>query len=580
AGQDGSAALRLNHLSDDGPAQALQMLHLPTTVSAATLSYIVRIEPGQQPAGVMATFGAQILTDSEVLFEDAYQINGAVAWTPISTSLPADAITKVQQAFDAGQQIYLRMVLVNGQGAYYTAFVDNLSLRVDGDMAYPSLTGSIGFISRQGQQPTVNRIQPDGSARQTLWTHPDTIAPDVYDVAWRPDAKELAFVSDHEGAYSPFHSDIYAVDPVGNALRRISNAPMQAGWPNGRQTGAITGRIYNGYASFGLTFVVYVEGAQEVISVNMPEFGQDVAFNIPNVADNGPGALQTIVFNWSRDNCANGKEFSVPVDVLPGQTVDVGTINFNGYCNQYNVSDLSWKGDGAAIGGVMLNGSRRFAVGGESIGQDLFTGTENFPQDLSWSPINDQILSTRQTQAVNDGIFQGTAGGDAGSQISIDNQSSQQNPAWLPNGSGFVFTYNNNVIGRYDVNSNQATALVAFFNESIDNLSVSPDGNYAVFERTNAQGTADIWVVSLSKPNLMWPLTSDGVSRNPDWSRVEPSVAGQPTNTPTSTATSQPGATNTPTATATSTSTPVPGATSTPTSTPGAERIYLPGVRR
>ncbi|NCC31585.1 MAG: hypothetical protein EOM24_06100 [Chloroflexia bacterium] len=531
-GQDGGPGLRLNHLSNDGPALALQMLHLPTTVARATLSYVVRIEPGSQPPGVLATFGVQIFDEGTIHFQDGYQINSAVDWTPINVTLPETAINAIQQAFNEGKQIYLRFVLVNGEGAFYTAFVDNASLRIDGAIAYPNLSGSVGFLSQQGQQPSVERIQPDGSGRQTMWQHPSAFAPNIYSIAWSPDGQEIAFVSDHEGVYSPFHSDIYALAADGSNLRRISNAPMHAGWPHGRQTGAVTGRIYNGHASFGYTFVVYIEGAQEVVAVSMPEFGQTVDFTFPQVADNGDGALQTIVFNWSRDSCANGKEFSVPVDVLPGQTIDVGTITFNGYCNKYNVSNLTWKSDGSTIAGVMLNGSRRFQRSGESIGRDLFTTPDRLPYDLAWSPVSDQILSTRQTQGLSDGIFLGTAGGDPGSQIMIDNQSTQQNPAWLPGGNGFIFTYNNNTIGRYDISTQQGSSIVTFFNETIDSLTVSPDGNYAAFERRNAQGQADVWVMRLNPPNLMWPLTNDGVSRHPDWSRVNPGNEPSPTPTP------------------------------------------------
>ncbi|WP_172451183.1 hypothetical protein [Candidatus Chloroploca asiatica] len=36
----------------------------------------------------------------------------------------------------------------------------------------------------------------------------------------------------------------------------------------------------------------------------------------------------------------------------------------------------------------------------------------------------------------------------------------------------------------------------------------------------------------LNPPNLMWPLTNDGVSRHPDWSRVNPGNEPSPTPTP------------------------------------------------
>jgi hypothetical protein len=67
--------------------------------------------------------------------------------------------------------------------------------------------------------------------------------------------------------------------------------------------------------------------------------------------------------------------------------------------------------------------------------------------------------------------------------------------------------------------------LATFYNEFVDNPSVSPDGQYVVFERRTT-GIApiqyDLWIVNRSNPVEMWPLTSDGQSMNPDWSRVNP----------------------------------------------------------
>jgi dipeptidyl aminopeptidase/acylaminoacyl peptidase len=93
--------------------------------------------------------------------------------------------------------------------------------------------------------------------------------------------------------------------------------------------------------------------------------------------------------------------------------------------------------------------------------------------------------------------------------------------------------------------------------ENVEWFSPSPDGQYIVFERRLGSGdgaTHGLWIMERGNPANMWLLTSGS---KPDWSRANPSVPTQPTNTPTP----QPGATNTP--------------------TPGESvRIHLPVVQR
>src|SRR5215213_8572726 len=67
-----------------------------------------------------------------------------------------------------------------------------------------------GNIAYARGEKEIRLIQPDGSGDHQLWTHKDAQPySGVYDLAWSPDGKELAFSSGHAGAISLYHSDIY-----------------------------------------------------------------------------------------------------------------------------------------------------------------------------------------------------------------------------------------------------------------------------------------------------------------------------------------------------------------------------------
>ena len=69
--------------------------------------------------------------------------------------------------------------------------------------------GTIAYV-RGGTE--IRLIDADGSNDRRLWTHPDAKKElGIFEVAWRPDGKELAFSSGHEAVYSLYHADIYAI---------------------------------------------------------------------------------------------------------------------------------------------------------------------------------------------------------------------------------------------------------------------------------------------------------------------------------------------------------------------------------
>src|SRR4026208_879236 len=86
--------------------------------------------------------------------------------------------------------------------------------------------GTIAYV-RGGTE--IRLIDADGSNDRRLWTHPDAKKElGIYDVAWRPDGKELAFSSGHAAVYSLYHADLYAIRPDGSGFRKLTNAPDRA----------------------------------------------------------------------------------------------------------------------------------------------------------------------------------------------------------------------------------------------------------------------------------------------------------------------------------------------------------------
>ncbi|KOR29553.1 hypothetical protein TI04_08335 [Achromatium sp. WMS2] len=549
-GNPGKAMIIQPPGTTDGVGSVIQLIHLPTTISASHFSYNYRLEVSSSSSNPrFSSLSVALYASGANAPPIAVLHNVGYAqlpidwqnWQTISWDLTPDDITALQNAHAAGQLPYMAIVI---QAVGVSAVVDNVSLTVDGTINYPEV-GEIAFLGENSTnaRPTVNRIKPDGSEQQTLWIHPDTITPSIYDVAWKPDASEIAFISNHEGGYSPFHSDIYGIDPTGGNLRRISNAPMHSTWPNGHATGTITGKIHNAGLSYGPdSSLIYIQGAKKPVIVSIPSKGNEVSFTVTDVEDLGVGVNQYAIFSWSGSgtgwSCANGKEYHAAVgDVQAGTTVDVGTINFDGLCNHYNPRSISWKHDGSAIGffiGISTE-SKKVNSTGDGVGNTLFTEASDskYSTDLAWSPVDDRILYTnRSLSSLNDFIAIASENGQGAWVDNRDTQATSDNPVWLPDGTGFLFTSNKNsiyndaqLIGRYNLQNNQYQYIYTLYGgERIDNLSLSPDGKYLVFERALGDGGSNLWIMNVDKPSEQWQLTNDGHSRNPDWSRQNPVV--------------------------------------------------------
>src|SRR5687767_5293459 len=82
-----------------------------------------------------------------------------------------------------------------------------------------SLTKPAAAIAYIRNGSEIRLINPDGTNDRRIWTHPDAKEPlGLFDLAWRPDGKELAFSSAHATLFSVYHADIYSIRPDGSSF--------------------------------------------------------------------------------------------------------------------------------------------------------------------------------------------------------------------------------------------------------------------------------------------------------------------------------------------------------------------------
>ena len=324
AGQDGGPAMNLQGISETQP-QLFQELRLPTTTTAVSVAADFRAYITGSPSTFWPQFAIGITTSTTplvTLFDQ--QFTGDTGWQQVKRALTAGEVAAIQNAHSAGEMIFVVFTLYQEAGSIAEVLIDNVSILVDGSLTIPDLTGSIAFVGLDsaGNPKTVNRIEPDGSGKSLLWTHPSTVPEtnSLYDVAWKPDATEAAFSSNHEMGYSAFNSDVYGIKPDGSSLRRITNPPGQSELNGSYQYGKVKGSIQNDYGSV-TTFMVYVEGAKSPVSVDVGAYGDTVGFPEVEAADLGVG-LHYVVFIWSKGDSGICHEYAPAViDVQAGQTV-------------------------------------------------------------------------------------------------------------------------------------------------------------------------------------------------------------------------------------------------------------------
>jgi hypothetical protein len=390
--------------------------------------------------------------------------------------------------------------------------------------------GAIAYIRDNMDNGTeIHVINPDGSQDHTILTLPKSPNDFVPTLAWKPDATELAFASDHERAFSLFNSDIYTVRPDGSHVRRMTNGPATsrlASYPQGSVT--VNVQLFAG----GGPYLIYIAGAAELKAV---VGSQTVTF--AHVADFGPGRIQGVIainggLRWFN---------SAAVDVQPGQTTDAGTLLIRGEGLPYGVARPTWRSDGTKIG---FEGGGFHYVPDEPRDGDLGTLLiePDFPFGLTslmdWSPAPakaNQILY-RASDLAGSHIYLTTEDSNAVGELLYTYDAGEKllDLKWLPDGSGFVFSLTKDLgshsnLWQYEFATHQASQITDFPSEVIGALSIAPDSQTIVFERAPDFATdTDLWLVQRDGANLH--LLTKSASR-PSWSQVTPDVAVTPQST-------------------------------------------------
>jgi len=377
-------------------------------------------------------------------------------------------------------------------------------------------TGAIAYV--RCSTGDIHVISPDGTGDRVLWTIPQPFVYPAYELAWRPDGRELAFSSGHEQACSWYDSDVYVIGPTGTGYRRVTNSPACAALA-GLPKGSVTVNVNNYTTSL---VWVYVQGAPSIKTV-LGGYVGTVTFD--DVADFGPGVHQPSIGIGGLDRFTSYPPYA---DVQPGQTVPGGNLTIGQYSGfrGFGAGKVSWKADGSALAYGLRTNSAITQIPANppygSIGADLPVVEQGKPGLVAWGSTlatKDQYLYSSYMSIFKKdvgGIYLNTMGdASGGTQVVLFYDYSAEyvhDIEWLPDGSGFLFTKFHVELGyfsdiyEYNFATQKITQLTPSLNDEKSDggargLSISPDGQQIVFERA---------VYLSDTPSSLWIINRDG----------------------------------------------------------------------
>ncbi|HEY5883784.1 MAG TPA: hypothetical protein VIT88_03815 [Pyrinomonadaceae bacterium] len=372
--------------------------------------------------------------------------------------------------------------------------------------------GTIAYV-RGGTE--IRLIESDGSNDRRLWTHEYAKeGSGIYELAWRPDGKELAFSSAHLNVASVYHADIYAIGADGKGFRKITNSPDHSELARYRK-GVVTVTVRNdqpawkqSQASSGV-FFVYVVGADEPQAVTLPP-GSSKTLTFKSVADYGNHAQAVVAMYGSY------RWFIPGLDVRAGQTTKSPDLSITGDgIELFGAFRPTWRADGSSLSyrsGLCVTSSIRSQPNpGEYVFKPLFSG-ESPSGACAWdhgptTALADQILYTDNSAGSH--VYRNREGGShPGTRIHTFSELNHQlllDLKWLPDGSGFLYSYPDLAyefgnIFRYDFASKRATQLTDLKDIYARAFDISPDGQWIVYERAkkwNDDKEVDLWTMRI-----------------------------------------------------------------------------------
>jgi len=393
-------------------------------------------------------------------------------------------------------------------------------------------SGIIAYVKRSTGD--IHVISPDGTGDHVLWTYPQSTVNPAFELAWRPDGRELAFSSEHELACSWFESDVYAIGYNGAGYRRVTNSPACAALA-GLPKGSVTVDVANYTSSL---VWVYVQGAPEVKSI----LGSGTV-TFSNVADFGPGVHQPSIGIWGLYRFTSYPPYA---DVQPGQTAPGGNLvimQYSGFSG-FGAGKVSWKADGSALAYGMRSFSSISQINTNppygSIGQSLPVVQYAAPNLVAWGPTeasSDLYLYFSKDDILHPevaGIYLSSeadpSGGTQLVYVDILNGEMVHDIEWLPDASGFLFSATYIDLGiftdifRYDFGDPPTLTPLTSLpdDQGARAFSISPDGQEVAFEWVTEvwDPTSSLWIInSDGSGGLRWLADDAG---RPAWGRTPP----------------------------------------------------------
>jgi TolB protein len=361
--------------------------------------------------------------------------------------------------------------------------------------------GAIAYVRYQADNGTdIRLIEPDGTNDRRILTVPDSPIGHIPALAWRPDATELAFASDHAAATSLYEKDIYAIRPDGKGLRKVTNGPglnQLASYPKG----SVTIDVIVGASGPALIYVAGAAEPQTAVSSGRLTFA--------NVADFGPGVIQGVV-----GMVGSRRWYGTAADVQAGQTVHAGSLQILGAGIPRRADRPVWRSDGTTIGfmvGESCGDFRRLPANPpiNALGETVLPPASplGFLCAAEWGPtpaLANQILYNEWDSAER-GIYRINEGSAGPGELLVEYDVFHMllDLKWLPDGTGFIFSlaewregkWASSNLYEYTFATKLLRRITNFEAELAAAFSTSPDGQWIAFERAaNAEALVDLWL--------------------------------------------------------------------------------------
>ncbi|HYE55486.1 MAG TPA: hypothetical protein VD996_11600 [Chitinophagaceae bacterium] len=409
-------------------------------------------------------------------------------------------------------------------------------------------TGMIAYI-RNDQE--IRLIDSNGLNDRQIWTHANAKGQmGIYDLAWKPDGRELAFSSGHEAAHSLYAADIYCIRPDGTGLRKITNAPDHKAFAKYKQ-GSVSITFRNmqysfdrAQSSYGV-FIVSIAGAKEPQQITLPP-GATKTVVFKEVADFG-NVAQPIVATWG-----NYRWFMPGTDVIAGKSTKAPDFTISGDGIQYfGAYRPMWKNDGSEISyrdGLCLV---------KRIPANPQTGVHHYQPLFGESyPAGSCVWDWGPTAATKNQVLYSENESEDGSAFYITKEGGNHDPAarqtlfsdlkyqiandvrWLPDGSGFVYSSTSistedgshlSNLFLYNIRTRQTKQLTNLKGVYARKFCISPSGQWIVYEQCKKTNVAEDYMLDIQ--NLtdvdLWMIRTDGTGEKllvknglgPSWSR-------------------------------------------------------------